>query len=143
MVKLLFFSFQVNNSKLKNKQFHFELLTRWVNFYFFHYRVVNVDLANEKNLFKYYSSNVRKPLEIDITPLLRFLRTPYDSMSWGCQGMLKSRSGIDVVSIRWESLRSLFRGYILLGARDIQVQSFNYLTSSYLQWCAWSQHHPF
>ena len=85
MVKLLFFSFQVNNSKLKNKQFHFELLTRWVNFYFFHYRVVNVDLANEKNLFKYYSSNVRKPLEIDITPLLRFLRTSYDSMSWGAK----------------------------------------------------------
>ena len=86
-----------------------------------------------KKSFQIYSSNVCKPLEIDITPLLRFLRTPYDSMSWGCQGMLKSRSGIDVVSKRWESLRSLFRGYILLGARDIQVQSFNYLTSSYLQ----------
>ena len=29
MVKLLFFRFQVTNSKLKNKKFHFEL-----NFYF-------------------------------------------------------------------------------------------------------------
>ena len=39
---------------------------------------------------------------------------------------------MNVVSNRWESIRFLFRGYIVLGARDIQVQSFNNLTSSYL-----------
>ena len=67
------------------------------------------------------------------TPVLRFLRTSYNSMSWGCPGMLKSRSDIDVISNRWESIRYLFRGYIPLGARDIQIQSFNHLTSSYLK----------
>ena len=35
MVKLLFFRFRVTNSRLKNKQFHFELLTGRVNFYFY------------------------------------------------------------------------------------------------------------
>ena len=40
-------------------------------------------------------------------------------MSWGCPGMLKSSSELDVVSNRWESIRFLFRGYIPLGARDI------------------------
>ena len=34
MVKLLFFRFRVTNLRLKNKKFHFGLLTRWVNFYF-------------------------------------------------------------------------------------------------------------
>ena len=53
--------------------------------------------------------------------------------------MLKSRSDMDIVSNRWESIRSLFRNYIPFGARDIQVQSFNYLTSSYLKWCQCSQ----
>ena len=60
-------------------------------------------------------------------------------MSCGCPGMLKSKSDIDVVSSRWESIRSLFSGYIPLGARDIQVQSYNHLTSSYLKLCACSQ----
>ena len=77
MVKLLFFRFRVINSRLKNKKLHFELLTRWL--IFFHFRVRNVKLINEKN--------VRDPLEIDIT--LRFLRASYNSMSWGCPGMLK------------------------------------------------------
>ena len=34
MVKLLFFCFRVTNSKLQNKNIHFELLTRSLNFYF-------------------------------------------------------------------------------------------------------------
>ena len=34
MVKLLFFRFRVTQSKLKNKKIHFDLLTRWVHFYF-------------------------------------------------------------------------------------------------------------
>ena len=41
------------------------------------------------------------------------------SMSWGCPDMLKSRSGMDVVSNRWESIMPLFRGYIPLGPRYI------------------------
>ena len=44
-------------------------------------------------------------------------------MSWGWSGMLKSRSDLDVVFNRLESIRSLIGGYIPLGARDIQVQS--------------------
>ena len=35
------FHFRVTNSKLKNKNLHFELLTRWLNFYFFRFRVTN------------------------------------------------------------------------------------------------------
>ena len=41
-----------------------------------------------KKFLKYYSLNVREPLEIDTS--LRFLRTSYNSMSWGCSGILKS-----------------------------------------------------
>ena len=44
--------------------------------------------------------------------------------------MLKSRSGMDVVSNRLETIRPLFRGYIPLGSRDIQVQNFDHVTSS-------------
>ena len=66
-------------------------------------------------------------------PLLRFLRTSYNSMSWGYLGMLKSRSDMDVVYNRRKSIRSLFRGYIPFGAGDIQVQNFNHLISSYLK----------
>ena len=49
-----------------------------------------------KKLFKYYSSNVHEPFEL----LLRFLRTSYNSISWRCPGMLKSRSDTVVVSNR-------------------------------------------
>ena len=35
---------------------------------FFHFRVTNVKLINEKKYFKYYSLNVRERLEIDSTP---------------------------------------------------------------------------
>ena len=72
-------------------------------------------------------------------PLLRFLRTACNSMSWGCPVILKSSSDLDVVSNRSESIRSLFRGYIPVGARDIQVQSCNHVTSSYLICSACSQ----
>ena len=42
--------------------------------------------------------------------LLRFLRTFYNSMSWGCPGMLKSRSTMDMVSNRWEYIMSFVQG---------------------------------
>ena len=104
---------------------------------FFQFRVTNVKLINEKNPFNitvWISMNAYKSI-----PLLKFLRTYYNSIFWGCQGMLKSRSNMDVVSNRCESIRSFFRGYIPLGATDIQVQSFSHLTSSYLNWCTCSQ----
>ena len=44
--------------------------------------------------------------------------------------MFKNSSGLDVVSNRWESIKSLFRNYIPLGSRDIQVQSFDHVTST-------------
>ena len=34
MVRRLFFCFWVTNSRLKNKKFHYQLLTWWVHFYF-------------------------------------------------------------------------------------------------------------
>ena len=40
-------------------------------------------------------------------------------MSWGYPSMLKTGTGMDVVSNRWESNEPLFRGYIPLGSRDI------------------------
>ena len=57
-------------------------------------------------------------------------------MSWGCPGLLKSRSGMDMVSKKWETLKSLFRGYFPLGSWDIQAliaQIFDHVTSSNLQ----------
>ena len=48
MVKLLFFCFLVTNSRLKNKKFHFELLTRWVHFYFVTFELTNMKLINAK-----------------------------------------------------------------------------------------------
>ena len=66
MVKLLFFCFRVTNSKLKNKKFHFELLDGW--FFIFSLSSHEREVDKWKKLFKYYSSNVYEPLEIDITP---------------------------------------------------------------------------
>ena len=60
-------------------------------------------------------------------------------MSWGFPGMLKCKSDMDVVSNRWEPIRVLFRDYISLGSRDIQVQSFDHMTSSELKRSACSQ----
>ena len=54
-------------------------------------------------------------------------------MSWGFLGMLKDRGGKDVVSNIWESIKFVFRGSISLASRDIQVQSFGHITSSYLK----------
>ena len=68
MVKILFFRFLVTNSRLKNKKFHFEVLTSMVALLFSHFRVTNVKLINEKKFLKYYSFNVREPLEVDTTP---------------------------------------------------------------------------
>ena len=42
--------------------------------------------------------------------LLGFLRTFYNSMSWGCPDILKSSSGMDVVSDRWKSIISFVQG---------------------------------
>ena len=67
MVKLLFFRFWVINLRLQNKQFHFELLTQWVNFYF-SLSSYKREVDKWKKSFKYYSSNVGKRLEIDNTP---------------------------------------------------------------------------
>ena len=50
--KLLFFYFRVINSKLKNKKFHFELLTWRLKFYFFYLRVTNSKLKNKKLHFE-------------------------------------------------------------------------------------------
>ena len=44
--------------------------------------------------------------------LLRFLRTFYNSMSWGCRRLLKSKSGVNVVSNRWKSIISLHPPWI-------------------------------
>ena len=81
---------------------------------------------NEKN-----SINITVPMLVNSSksmPFLIFLRTTYSRMSWGCPGMLKSRmrmlKSMDAVSNRWESIRSLFRGYITLSYRDSQVQNF-------------------
>ena len=38
-------------------------------------------------------------------PFFIFLRISYNCMSWGFLGMLKHRSGKDVVSNRWESIK--------------------------------------
>ena len=98
---------------------------------FLHFSVTNVKLIDEKNLL-----NITVRMSVNpqkLIPLLRFLRTTNNSTSWGCPGMLKSSSDLDVVSDRWESTRSLFKGYIPLDARDIQVKSSNNLTSSYLK----------
>ena len=102
-----------------------------VNLLFFHFRVTNVKLIDEKNPLNITVRMFANPYKL--ISLLTLLKTSYNSMSWGCPGMLKSRSDMDVVSNRWESIRSLFKGYIPHGARDIQVQCFNHLTSSYLK----------
>ena len=97
---------------------------------FFHFRVTNVKLIYEKKFHKYYYSNVREPLEIDTIP---YISKNLLYKSEDCPGMLKNRGGMDAVSNRWESIRCLFRGYILLGSRDIRVQSFDHVTSSNLK----------
>ena len=70
-----------------------------------------------KKILKYYSFNVLELLEIDTTPYIS--KTYYISMYWGCPGMLKGRSGMDMVSGRWESIIFLFRDYIAIGSRYI------------------------
>ena len=86
---------------------------------FFHFRVTNVKLINEEKFFKHYSSNVRECLENDNTPSI--FKNLLQQYVLGLPSMLKSRNDLDVVSNRWESIGSLFSGYIPLGVRDIQV----------------------
>ena len=47
-----FFHFQVTNSKFKNKELHFELLTRWLNFYFFALELLTGSSKNKTFRFK-------------------------------------------------------------------------------------------
>ena len=57
---------------------------------FFHFRVTNVKLIDEKN-----SLNIAAPMSANpwkLISLCRFLRTSYNSMYWGCPGILKSGS---------------------------------------------------
>ena len=61
-----FFHVRVTNSKLKNKKIHFKLLTRWVHF-FFSLSSYEREIDKWKKFLKYYSLNVREPLEIDTT----------------------------------------------------------------------------
>ena len=68
MVKLLlFFRFRVINSRLKDGKFHFELLTRLVNFNFLTFELQTWSWEMKKPL-KYYSLNVHEPLEINTPP---------------------------------------------------------------------------
>ena len=86
--------------------------------------------------------NVGEPLEID-TLLLRFLRTSYNRVSWGCPGILKSRSGMDMISNRWESIISLFRNCIPIGSRDISIKKRWNVTFSGFVWLLCFQGLPF
>ena len=61
----------------------------------------------------------------------RSLRTSYNNISWGCPGMLKSRIGMDAVSKRWESIVSLFKGYIALVPETLKV----WLPATYSNGC--------
>ena len=72
-----------------------------------------------KKLLKYYRLNVRERLEIDTTPWISFLGTSYNSMLWGCRGMLKSRSGCGLWSWMWSPIDGNL--YLCLGARSILV----------------------
>ena len=45
----------------------------------------------------------------------------------------QNRSGMGVVSNKWESIRSLCRLCIPLGYKNFKVQSFNHVTFSYLK----------
>ena len=45
-------------------------------------------------------------------------------MSRGCPGMLKSRSDMDVVSNRWESIKSLVQGYIPFVPETFKFKNF-------------------
>ena len=70
MVKLLFFCFRVTNSRLKNKKFRLELLTRWVQSgsfteqpvadlvirqTFIHNRCIISDLVYQKDCARHFS----------------------------------------------------------------------------------------
>ena len=54
-------------------------------------------------------------------------------MSWGFTGMLKNRSGMHMVSNRWEFVILLLKDYMPIGSRNILIQIFWNVTSSYLQ----------
>ena len=65
MVKLLFFRNRVTNLRLKNKKFHFKLDGCTFIFSLSSYER---EVHEWKKFLKYYSLNVREPLEADTTP---------------------------------------------------------------------------
>ena len=67
MVKLLFFCFWVNNSRLQIKKFHFELLTRW-DILIFSLSSYKREVDKWKKFLKYYNLTLSEPLEIGTTP---------------------------------------------------------------------------
>ena len=122
MVELLFFRFRVTNSSLKNKSISRRVTNSMGRLSVSHFRVTKVKLINEKkslNITVWMSVSSWKSII-----LLTFLRTSYNSMSWGCPGILKNRSGIDVVSNRWESIMSLFTGYTPLVPETFKFKNF-------------------
>ena len=84
-----------------------------------HIRVTKVKLINEKNSLNITVSMLVNLYKLILLLNLRFLRTSYNSKSWGCPGMLKSSSDMDVVANGWESIIYLFRNYNPIGSRDI------------------------
>ena len=121
MVKLLFFWFRVTNSRLNNRKFTSSYLPDWCTFIFL-LSSYKREVAKWKIFLEYYSLNVCGPLEINTTS--RFLKSSCNSMSWGCPGIHKSRSDMDLVSNIWKFIRSFFIGYIALDFREIRIQSF-------------------
>ena len=104
---------------------------------FFHFRVTNVNFINKKNSLNItvrMSVNPKKSI-----PHLKISKNLLKQYVLGLPRYAQKQEWHDVVSNRWEFIWSLFRGHIPLSARDIQVQSFNHLTFSYLKWCACSQ----
>ena len=50
--------------------------------------------------------------------LLRLQRISYNSMSWGCLGMLKNRSGMNVVSNRCNFVPKAIKKKLVLAPHD-------------------------
>ena len=87
---------------------------------FSHFRVRNVKIINGENsliITVWMSMNPYKSILF-----LTFLKTTKSSMYWGCPGMLKSISDMDMVPNRSESIISLFRDYFAIGSGNLNSQ---------------------
>ena len=131
MVKLLFFHFGVTTLRLKNKQFHSELLLWWWTFWLLSYKH---KLINEKTPFSItlqMSVNAYK-----LITLLKFLRTTYNSITWVC-----SKVGVNCM---WSPIDENLPG-LCLGAKSLLVPEtfiFKVLViwlPAYLKFCLCSQ----